>query len=74
MERLDSDSVLDYLKNNLKAAFITKCEDQALSENKHRDSIPDNRDRYAAASIVLHEKPVYFRRGHSTMKQINRYD
>jgi hypothetical protein len=70
----NSDSVLEYLKNNLKAAFITKSEDQLLSENKLRDTIPKNRDRYAVANIELHEKPVYFRRGHSTMKQINRYD
>jgi hypothetical protein len=68
----NSDSVLEYLKNNLRAAFITKSEDQKLI--KYKDSIPENRDRYAEANIVLHEKPVYFRRGQSTMKQINRYD
>lgn len=66
----DSESVLKYLKYNLKAVFITKFEDQNLSKLGFKDSMPENLDRYTAANIELYDKPVFFRRGHSTMKYI----
>tara|TARA_R110001592_G_scaffold286573_2_gene555181 strand:+ start:834 stop:1502 length:669 start_codon:yes stop_codon:yes gene_type:complete len=66
-------SVCEYLKNNLKAVFITKNEEQALNELKLRDSIPKNGDRYTRANIALYEKPVFFRRGHSSMKFIRKH-
>jgi len=67
------ESVFAYLKNNLKAVFITKNEDQVLNELKLRASIPENGDRYTDANIELYEKPVYFRRGHSSMKFIRKH-
>lgn len=66
------ESVREYLKKNLKAVFITKNEDQILNELKLRDSMPENGDRYTRANIVLYEKPVFFRRGHSSMKFIRK--
>jgi len=67
------ESVFEYLKNNLKGVYITKNEDQALNELKLTASIPDNGDRYTDAKIELHEKPVFFRRGHSSMKSIRKH-
>lgn len=67
------EDVLNYLISNLKTVFITKDEDRVLNKLGLRDSIPVNRDRYAEACIAIHEKPVYFRRGHSTMEYIKRY-
>ncbi|AFT67374.1 MAG: hypothetical protein ACPHSA_09370 [Cycloclasticus pugetii] len=70
---LNLESVCEYLKKNLKAVFITKNEDQALSALKLRDSRPENGDRYTRANIALYEQPVFFRRGHSSMKFIRKH-
>jgi len=70
---LNTESVYEYLKKNLKAVFVTKNEDQALNELKLRDSIPKNGDRYTAANIELYEKPVFFRRGQSSMNSIRKH-
>lgn len=63
--------VFDYLKNNLRTVFITKDEDRKLL--KFKDSIPNSGDRYEETEISILSTPVYFRRGHSSMRFIEKY-
>jgi len=67
------ESVFEYLKNNLKGVYITKNEDQTLNELKLTASRSENGDRYTAANIELYEKPVFFRRGQSSMNSIRKH-
>jgi len=56
------EEVYEYLRINLKTAFITKKEDEMLNDIGHKQTIPKCRDRYAEAGIVIHDKPVQFRK------------
>ncbi len=67
------DDVRSYLKANLKTCIITKDEDQILKDRGFNACLPSNRDRYGEVNIKLCSEPVYFRKGHSSMKFVNKY-
>lgn len=68
-----TEEIIEYLKVNLKGVYITKEEDQQITRNGFRQDLPRDRDRYTSAGIKIHERLVYFRRGHSSMKHIQEH-
>ena len=67
------DEVIRYLNINLKGIYITKEEDVKITKHGFKERLPETRDRYASAGIKIYEHLVYFRRGHSSMKHIEKH-